>query len=223
MNTECFDDFETYVKGQIEPAVSDVAKLADANRKHIQKLLYTNLVDRFDAMVDAAIVDNCRNECLVDRATGSMSQTITEADLLKLLMESDTIEQAIDEKLKMALRNTVLRERHSKKLTTLFLAFSLDIDYRNKPKVNINKGTIIEKMKPQNKTVPHSICGYADWLYSRRNAVVHGAGTNKYLQNDRAQIEKLYKCKVAKTHRIKLPSISTASTFYLNVVELLRQ
>ena len=91
----------------------------------------------------------------------------------------------------------------------------------NTPRVNISTGAIIDQIKPQNKAIPYSICGYADWVYSRRNSVVHGTGTTKFLKNDLVQLDKLFKCKPAKTIRIQLSSVKTAAAFYKSVVDLL--
>lgn len=190
MNTEPISEFLRYLEKEVLPATVDLEKLEDANRKHVQKLIYTNLVDRFDSTIDGALLKNCRAEYLAAEATKSMTQQITEADLLSLLMRSDDLQSAIDEKLRAALRNSILRQRHSKKVASLFVAFGSGDTFRNHPRVNINTGAILEKMKPQIKTIPHSICGYADWLYSRRNAIVHGAGTNKLLLNDFEQLKK---------------------------------
>ena len=88
-------------------------------------------------------------------------------------------------------------------------------------RVNVSTGYILEAIKPQLKTVPYSIAGYADWLYSRRNSVVHGAGTNKFLQNDIQQLKKLYKKEPAKTFKIKLSSVQNTVIFYKEVIRLL--
>jgi hypothetical protein len=223
METNQLQDFTKYVDVQILPATTDVGNLDDPNRKHVQKLIYTNLCDRFDAMIDGTILDNCRVESLVTQATAGMTQQITEADLLKLLMHSGDIQDAINEKLRASLRNSVLRERHSKKLAKLFVAFGVTVDFQKKPKVNVNNGKILEKIKPQHETIPYSICGYADWLYSRRNSIVHGAGTASFLQNDKKQLKKIYNCTPAKKIRLKLSSTTTAADFYKSVVELLMQ
>lgn len=221
MITDSISSFTAYVTKEVLPASDDLTKLADANRKHIQKLIYTNLVDRFDSMVDGAILENCRSEFLASEATKGMAQQITEADLIQLLMKSEHLQAALDEKLQVALRNTVLRNRHSRKLVNLFEAFELSEYGRNAPCVNISTGAILAKIKPQRKTIPYSICGYADWLYSRRNAIVHGAGANKYLENDLAQLKKLYKCTPAATFRVKVSSIKIAAEFYKGVADIL--
>ena len=81
---------------------------------------------------------------------------------------------------------------------------------------------ILEKMKPKkNVKCPYSICGYADWLYSRRNSIVHGAGTSAFLKNDRQQLKKFYKREPAKTFKISVGSVQTTATFYKEVSRLL--
>ena len=136
--------------------MEDIAKLADANRKPVQKLVYTNLVDRFDAIVDEAILENCRKEHLVEAAMKGMTQPFTEADVLRLLMEAQSIQDTIDTRLKDVLRIAVLRQRHSKKLATLFKVLKPDEDCLNKPRVNTATGQIFEEMTPQQKTIPYS-------------------------------------------------------------------
>lgn len=222
MNTLAMDEFLQYVKKQIEPAVADVGNLPDSSRKHVQRLIYTNLVDRFDVMVDTAILQNCRCEHLAAQATSGMTQTVTEADLLKLLMNTTNMQDAVEERLKQALRGSVLRERHSRKLAMLFAAAGTTVNVQNQPRVNISTGHLLAAIKPQRKVVPYSICGYADWLYARRNTVVHGGGTGLFLENDRKQIEKLYKVKVAKSHKIQLASTTIAAAFYSDVVDMLK-
>ena len=214
-------EFAAFVKGEILPATKDIEKLADANRKHIQKLVYTNLVDRFDSAVDGALLDNCREDELVAAAADQLKQPIIEADLLRLLMRTDDLQTALDDRLADALRQSVLRERHSRKLSQLFRVLQPDQECWNTPRVRITVGTIHSKLQPQRPTVPHSICGFADWLYSRRNSVVHGAGTTQFLPNDRTQIKKLFRCKVAQRVRIQLSSTTAAATFYQSVVDLL--
>lgn len=115
-------------------------------------------------------------------------------------MRSDDLQDALDSKLQDALREAALRARHSRKLSTLFSVLQPDQECWNTPRVNISTGAIIDQIKPQNKTIPYSICGYADWIYSRRNSVVHGAGTTKFLENDLVQLDKLFKCKPAKNN-----------------------
>ena len=164
MKTDCFEEFRKFVAKVLLPATKDVGKLADTNRKHVQKLVYTNLVDRFDAMVDEAILENCRKEHLVKEAMKGMTQPVTEADMLHLLMEGQSVQDAIDVRLKDVLSIAVLRQRHSKKLATLFKVLKPDEECWNKPRVNTATGQIFEQMTLHQTRIPSSVCGYADWL-----------------------------------------------------------
>jgi hypothetical protein len=221
VNTAAVKDFQRFVKKEVLLAIADLGKLSEAQRIHVQKLVYTNLVDRFDTLVDTTILYNCREDVLVDEASKDLTGSITEADLVRLLMHSATLQAALDTKLQGALRNSALRQRHSKKLETLFRVFAPDLKATGKPRVNPATGEILDEIRPANNRQPLSICGYADWLYSRRNAVVHGGGESKYLENDKAQLKKLFNCQVPATFKIKLSSVQNAATFYLGVADIL--
>jgi hypothetical protein len=220
METQKIGEFLQYVDKEILPATKDLENLDVQNRKHVQKLVYTNLVDRFDSLIDGLVLDNCRCDYLTAEATKGMTQQITEAELIKLLMRSGDIQEAIDEKLKGAIRNSVLSKRHSKKLLSALTAFDVPSNFKSTPRVNISTGVILEKIKPQNNKVPYSITGYSDWLYSRRNAIVHGSGTNRYLNNDLVQLERTYKCVPPASFRIKLGTVQIAAEFYKGVANL---
>ena len=221
MNIDSLNEFKTFIEGEITPATKDLEKLADANRKHVQKLVFTNLVDRFDAAVDTCLLGNCREEVLVADATKRMSQPIIEADLVQLLLRSEDIQTSLEAKLQDSIRESILRQRHSRKLAKLFEVLQPDQECWNTPRVNVSVGTIHGKIKPQQRTVPYSICGYADWLYSRRNSIVHGAGSTRFLANDVEQLESLFKRKPAQRVRIQLSSITVAAKFYVGLVDML--
>jgi len=220
---ESIKDFQRFVNKEVQPAIADLGKLAEAQRVHVQKLVYTNLVDRFDTLVDSTLLDNCREDALVDEASKDLTGAITEADLVRLLLNAETLQDALSTKLKGALRNSVLRQRHSRKLETLFKVAKPDVKCWSKPRVNPATGEILEEIKPGNQQQPLSICGYADWLYSRRNAVVHGGGGSKFLENDRTQMKKFFNCTPPTTFKIKLSSVQNAVTFYLGVADILME
>ena len=123
METRSLNEFTRFVEREIEPAIVEIGKLAEKSRKHLQKLVYTNVVDRFDSMIDQLILDNCRAPELIDAAETDMKSQVTEAELLKLLMESTNLESAIDKRLKVSIGNTILRKRHSIKLQKVFEVF----------------------------------------------------------------------------------------------------
>lgn len=221
MKIERVKEFRRFVEKQLGPAADDLEGLEDNSRKHIQKLVYTNLVDRFDSMIDHVLLDNCREEKLVDQAFKGLTQAVTEADLLKLLLQGDDLQTALDTRLKDSLRLSVLRDRHSRKLSKLFDLCEGVTGHERAPRVNPNNGQILESFKIQNKRIPHSICGYADWLYSRRNGIVHGSGRSSFSEKDKKQIKKLYQVTVANTFKISPSSIKNAARFYTDVADLI--
>lgn len=153
---------------------------------------------------------------------GDMTGNVTESELVKILIHGENIQGALDIKLKNGLRNTILRDRHSKKLTSLMSVFCPDVNCVGAQRVNPPTGKIATKITPQKAVkIPYSISGYADWLYSRRNSIVHGGGGSTFLANDRAQLKKLYKREPAKTFSIKLSSLTVTVTFYKEILGLL--
>lgn len=222
MDKTALKEFQRYIRKEVEPAINDLGSLDEKNRLHIQKLVYTNIIDRFDTMIDILIIENCREEGFIESSLANMSGTVTESELVKILIHGENLQGALDLKLRNGLRNTILRERHSKKLSSVFKVFQPDINPVTDQRVNPPTGKISAKITPQKAIkIPYSISGYADWLYSRRNSIVHGGGTNKFLENDRVQLKKLYKKEPAKQFTIKLSSIKVTVAFYKDVVELL--
>lgn len=220
MNTEKLTELLSFIRDEIEPATTELEKIEDDSRKHLQKLVYTNLVDRFDYAIDQTLLSNCREDALVEEAAKSFEDTISEAELVRLLLNADTIQDALEKKLRSGLRSTILRERHSKKLRMVYSLLSdcKDADYWSVPRVNISTGRILTKIKPTNKKMPYSICGYADWLYSRRNTVVHGGASGNIGANDLKQLKTLFKCEPAKAVVIRLATVTNTANFYKDVV-----
>ncbi len=223
MDLSAAKDFRKYIEKQITPSVVDIKALDDKSRKHVQKLVYTNLVDRFDVMVDLSILDNCRSDFVIEAISPSLTETVNESYLLQLLMNADTVQDAIDERLKSTIRNTILRNRHSRKLQFLFKLFE-KIEYTTKkPQVQPGNGNIVQKATKTKINIPHSICGYADWIYSRRNAVVHGAGRSSFLDNDMTQLKNLYDYKCPKTFNLKIGAVTSSIKFYCCILDILEQ
>jgi hypothetical protein len=50
------DEFSEFLADELSPATSEISKIADAQRIHIQKLVFTNLVDRFDYTLDKLLL-----------------------------------------------------------------------------------------------------------------------------------------------------------------------
>lgn len=223
MDLSAAKEFKKYVEKQIAPSVDDIKDLDEKSRKHVQKLIFTNLVDCFDAMVDHSILENCRSDLVIESISPSLTEVVSESYLLKLLMNADTVQDGIDERLKSAIRNTILRKRHSQKLQFLLKLFEKNEYTTQKPQVQVGNGNVVSEAKKTKTNIPHSVCGYADWIYSRRNAVVHGAGSSDYLDNDKVQLKKLYKYDCPNTYKLKIGSVSSTIKFYSCMVELLER
>lgn len=222
MNIQNVLDFEKFVNGEVKKATVELNGLAEGSRNHLQKLVYTNLVDRFDVMVDKTILDNALHERLLDDALKKLDSPVSESDVLKLLMDGNDIHEIVESRVQNILRDGVLRGRHSNKVSKLFDLMGMEKNLWTKPRVNISTGKILANFTPQNKKTPTSVCGYADWLYSRRNSIVHGGGSSKMLENDVTQLKKLFKAEVAKTTRLSFSALGVTSEFYLGVVKLIK-
>ena len=213
--------FQKFINDQILTAIDELNFLDDSQRVHLQKLVFTNLVDRFDTLVDDLLILNGRTDPLLEQALKQHDQPVYEHDLIRLLMDSDNLDAVFDKKIADGLRNSVMRQRHSKKIKFLCEALIPDEDLRT-PRVNPLDGAISTSKKVYDKTIPHGILGYADFTYSRRNSLVHGAGTSNFLANDKIQIEKIYKTKVKDGFRITYKAVPAAAEFYLNFTNILK-
>lgn len=215
-------DFVSFIDMDLLPGVSEIENLADSNRIHVQRLVYSNLVDRFDYLVDKLLLESCTNEYLTDYAYGKHDDPLSESKFVRLFRDGQDIQSAVKTMIQNRLRDTLLRERHSVKLQKLMLSFTIEDRLIMKPRINQSTGNIMKTSKPS-ASIPLSISGYADWLYSRRNAIVHGGRTSKMLSRDLDQMLKRYRVKVADSFKLKLGSIRTAATFYKEVSVLLQQ
>src|SRR5882724_4936202 len=184
MNTNQIKDFAKFLDKGLMPAVKDLEKLTDANRKHVQRLVYTNFVDRFDYLVDKLILENRREEILVAKAFEGSDRPVTEYELMNLLLQSSNLQIALDGRLQDKLRLSVLRQRHSRKLFTLLSLTDNIGEFDKKPRVNPSTGDISDSFKIQIKTTPHSICGYAD------------GSTHAETQSFTAQVVRLFLTKI---------------------------
>lgn len=221
MILEAVIEFKNYMQKELLFATKELEKIkTEESRKHLQKLVYTNLVDRFDTMVDSAITENFDSEILLEEASKNLEKELTQAEFIKNILNQTSWKDYAAEKVKESLSSTTLRQRHSNKLSKLCKVFMPNEEVWNTQRVNISTGDILKQIKPQSKTIPYSICGYADWLYSRRNAVVHKGGSSKFLDNDIKQIKKQFNTSIGKTVKIQLSSIKTTSKFYLSLINL---
>jgi len=218
------EEFQAFLDKEVSSATSELEDIEEKSRKHLQKLVYTNLVDRFDSMVDHVLLDNAFNETLLGEALKILDEPLSEGETLRLFVDAAEAKTHVDNRIQYTLRNNLLRCRHSQKVAKLVEVFCPTQNLQ-KPRVNISTGEIFGKFKPQNNRIPTSLIAYCDWLYSRRNAVVHGGGSAqiRMLDTDLARLTKSYNCKPAETVKLSLGSIKTATTFYRGMIGILKQ
>jgi hypothetical protein len=217
------DNFLDFSSKDIASAILELEKITDENnRKHLQKLVYVNLVNRFDYLIDKLILWFCIYSSAL---RGEVLKSIEDENISKreafemFFMREKSYDSVIDiEKIKDITRLHLLSRRHSIKLLKILKI--LNFENIEKPRVN-SDGKIFETRK-KHKTIPNSILGYADWLYCRRNSIVHGDGVN-YSTKDKEYITKQYKVKLAKNFKLQLPSIKTAQTFYNDFLRLISE
>ncbi|MFA6183980.1 MAG: hypothetical protein WC682_02655 [Parcubacteria group bacterium] len=214
--------FLDFCKNDIQSATKELENIkVEKNRKHLQKLVYVNLVNRFDYLVDKLLLwFSVNNKSMRDEILGPLEkESISKKEVFEIFFVKEKSYELITEKIKELTKSNVLRSRHSTKILKI-LKTCLDIKDCEKPRVNNGDGKIFTKTTG-NKSLPNSIIGYADWLYSRRNSLVHGDGTC-YTNNDFEYIKKQYKTtNLSKNIRLKLTSITSAVNFYNDLLKII--
>ncbi|MFZ2072595.1 MAG: hypothetical protein WA101_02365 [Minisyncoccia bacterium] len=216
------DVFLSFCREDIQSAVKELEKIkTEENRKHLQRLVYVNLINRFDYLVDKLILwFSINNFALRDEILKSIEEeAISKKEVFEIFFMKERSYEIVTDKIKDLARSNILRGRHSTKLLKI-LTKCLCWENIEKPRVG-NDGKIFIKTK-KNATQPNSILGYADWLYSRRNSLVHGDGKN-YTKNDHEHIEKIYRVKLPKNFRLQIASIKSAIHFYECLLEEMKE
>lgn len=219
--TPFMEDFSEFVDNEIVPSISELEKLSAGNRIHLQKLIFTNLVDRFDYAVDKTLLDFIHHASIRDSILKDRKEPVTEQKLFEFLLKTPVeIHSSLTDSLKDDLRKVVLRKRISVKLSKLCVILAPNENLQ-KPRVNEATGDILAKRKTH-KNIPVSIQGYCDWLYCRRNAVVHGGGTMKISDDDFDHLKIHYKVSPSKTVKLLQGSIKNASNFYKSLIAIFK-
>jgi len=111
-----------------------------------------------------------------------------------------------------------LNRRHASKIAMLLKdCCGWEDTLFKQPRVNVGNGDIYTSTAKSPK-IPNSIVGYYDWLYSRRNALVHG-DTPKFLPSDIKAMKESYRVDLSKSFSLKLQSIESASNYYSKICE----
>lgn len=209
--------FQDFAGGEVGAAVKELEGIkTESNRKHLQRLVYVNLVNRFDALVDGLLLQFSVREG--DFKKKVLNETKEEEiflkDVYEILLASDP-RLAVQQRVEGVTRARFLNQRHSAKLRILLSAsFSWSDSDLDRPRVFTNNGSVFVDTKRQKPyQIPDSIIGYADWLYSRRNALVH-SDSMKIAKRDIEIMQKKFGAKPATSLNLKIASIKSATKFY---------
>ncbi|MCE9625343.1 MAG: hypothetical protein K8R69_07835, partial [Deltaproteobacteria bacterium] len=213
-------EFRNFLNKEIAAALAELLNIqTDQNRKHLQKLVYANLVDRFDYFLDKFLLSSSDNPILKDMFLKTKeADKVTERKFYEVILsEKETILAGLEEDFKTFIRSEKLKERHARKLEIILESFGMPKKTYLDSRVNSSTGEILSKRK-KHKSIPQSLKGYVDWLYCRRNALVHGGNTRELTPTDLKTLNSEYKVDCAKSINITMGSIKTAKKFYLGLV-----
>jgi hypothetical protein len=212
--------FEKFAKIEISAAIKELDGIdIEANRKHLQGLVYVNIVNRFDSLIDSLLLKFSVQDGPFKQKV--LNETKEEAVFLKDVYDillSDNPKSAVEQRVEGVTRARFLSLRHSAKLRILLAScFHWSDSDLDKPRVFTNNGSVFsetKRLKPYK--VPDSVIGYSDWLYSRRNALVHG-DTKKLADKDTLIMVKKFGVKPATSISLKISSIKSAARFYTDI------
>lgn len=206
--------FSVYLEKDFKPAYEEISKIAvSKNRVHIQKLLYVSLLNRFDSAIDEFFYENPESDVLESAIKSSLSQPLTAYEMIGLIRGG---EDMIADKIRSIVKAEVGRKKHVDKLSMMLkqLGFS-DSDIK-KNRVNNASGSILDTY-PATKTHPVSILGYADWLYSRRNVLVHSTKSN-FDPQLKKRFKDTYNVSLPDSIRLSIAALKTAGKFYTDLL-----
>lgn len=217
------EEFKNFLKEDIGDASGIVEGISpDKKRIHITKLIFASAVDRFDHLIDKILLDRVEISPILQEELLQKheKETLSEKQLYEIFLSDEDPKQRVLENLKNTLRTNVLRKRHSTKLKKLFESLDINPKIYQTSRVNPNKGVITEQFKKQDKSIPTSVIGYADWIYCRRNAIVHGGRSLNLAKYDIDFLEKEYKVKGSAVRvKIRKGSLSNIQNFYTDLIE----
>lgn len=209
-----------FLNKDIAAALEELDKIqTDENRKHLQRLVYANVVDRFDYFLDRFLLASFDNPALKEMFLKTKeADKISERRLYEVfLSDKKEILTNLEEDFRAFVRSEKLKERHARKLEIILESFEMPKSSYLSSRVNSSTGEILTKRK-KHKNIPQTIKGYADWLYSRRSALVHGGSTREISSADIKRLNSDFKVSCAKSIKITRGSIKTAKQFYLGLL-----
>jgi hypothetical protein len=224
--SELTQKFKKFTESEIYSALGELEKIkTESNRKHLQRLVYVNLVNRFDSLVDTLLlIFSVKESEFKNKVLNEIrGEPVFLSDVYEILL-SENPKDAVEEKVGNVVRLRFLNQRHSVKLRNLLQnCFDWKDTDLQRPRIFVNNGSIFNDVKKQkDNKIPDTVIGYADWLYSRRNALVHH-DKPEITKSDAEYIKKKFSVTLSPSISLKLSSIKSASRFYLDIVSRLEE
>lgn len=134
---------------------------------------------------------------------------------------SQNPDQLILEEIKSEVESKYLKKGHAEKLIWLLKeGFDWHQEELQKPLVS-SEGRIKKQAQGKKRNNPTQVPGYADWLYSRRNSIVHGDSIH-LSDKDLVRLNTAYGSNLSSLISLRLNSIKAASYFYMDLCKLLK-
>ena len=219
------DKFEKFINSEIESAIKELLKIkTESNRKHLQRLVYVNLINRFDSLVDTLLLKFTLIESdFKKRVLNEIKEEpVYLKDVYDIILSKDP-KASVEKRVENIVRVKFLNQRHSIKLRQLlYYGFGWKDTDMDRPRVFTNNGSLFNDVtRRDGAKTPDSVIGYADWLYSRRNSFVHHDKL-EITKVDADYIKRKFNIKVAGAISLKISSIKSASKYYLDLCGILK-
>jgi len=211
-------EFVEYLDNEISPVITELENLEASNRIHLQKLVYVDAANRFDTLLDGLLIIFAldRDSSLQGKLLDTLNIPATQKDIFNLLL-SDNPQDRVLERIKETAKSEFLRMSHAQKLRRLLRECydwkDVDLD---RSKVNPSLGTISKNFVQKNTAIPTNVVGYADWLYRRRNVLVHPTSGRSFSKQDLRELRR-YCANPTSSINISLASVKQISVFYKNL------
>lgn len=207
-------NFSSYLEKDFKPAYEEISKISiQKNRVHIQKLLYISVLNRFDSAIDEFFCENPESEVLETTIRNSLSQPMSGYEIIAFIRGG---EAAISEKFQSIVKVELGRRKHVDKLSLMLKHLGFGDAELKRCRVNNASGSILDSY-PAQKTHPVSILGYADWLYCRRNVLVHSTKSNFDAQLKK-RFKETYNVTLPDSIRLSISALKTVSKFYSDLL-----
>ncbi len=210
--------------GTIDGAVEELRKITtEHNRIQLQKLVFVHLVNNFDSVIDKLLLWSAtNNKDIRDKVLASVKdEPVYLKNLYEVFLESESPQEVIIQKMEDKARISLLNKGHAEKVRMLALSVAwkqvnTTFVATSGPKTGRIATT---KAGRKAKKVPNSVPGFSDYLYSKRNSIVHGNGI-RYTEKDFKRLKEDHCEKLPQDFKLSIGSITTAQTFYKSFAEI---